>query len=51
MVKKDKWNEYHYPKQIKPTTEGRCPYCHKDVKSLEDHIHDKHRTEKLPKKK
>ena len=38
------------PKYIKPTTEGHCPYCHKAVKSLEHHIHDKHKGEKPLKK-
>ena len=36
---------------IEPTTEGRCPYCHKQVRSLEHHIHDKHKREKLVKKR
>ncbi len=38
-------------KQIKPTTEGKCPFCHKKVQALEAHIHDVHRREKLVKKK
>ena len=37
-------------KYIKPTTKGICPYCQKPVKSLEQHIHDKHKVKK-PKKK
>jgi len=36
---------------IKPTTDGKCPYCHKHVKALEAHIHDEHKNAKLPKKK
>ena len=35
----------------KSTTEGLCPFCHKYVKSLEDHIHDRHRIDKLPEKR
>jgi hypothetical protein len=31
------------PKYIPPTTEGICPFCKKRVKSLENHIHDKHK--------
>ena len=37
-------------KYIKPTTKGKCPYCKKPVKSLEHHIHDKHKEEQLPNK-
>jgi protein-disulfide isomerase len=38
---------WHNPqKDVKGTTEGKCPYCHKKVKSLEKHIHDKHKGEK-----
>jgi len=37
----------HNPKYITPTTEGKCPYCRKHVKSLEAHIKDKHMREKL----
>jgi len=38
---------WHNPsKSIEPKTKGRCPYCHKDVKNLEHHIHDKHKGEK-----
>ena len=29
----------------------KCPYCHKQVKSLEDHIHDEHKGEKVINKK
>lgn len=47
MVKTKK-QLHHLPKFIKPTTIGHCPYCHKPVKSLEDHIHDKHKGEKKP---
>lgn len=36
------------PKYVKLTTEANCPYCHKHVKSLEDHINDKHKGEKPP---
>ena len=42
---------HNQPKYIKPTTEGYCPYCDKHVKSLEAHIHDTHKGEKLPKKR
>ena len=35
------------PKQVKRSTEGTCPYCHKHVQALELHIHDKHLREKL----
>ena len=39
---------WHNPaKHIDPTTEGKCPYCKKHVQALEDHIHDKHKGEKL----
>ena len=49
MVKSKRgWN--NPPKYVEPTTEGHCPYCHKQVKSLEHHIHDKHKGEKLLKK-
>lgn len=37
---------YGVNKIIPPTTEGKCPYCHEHVKSLENHIHDKHKHEK-----
>ena len=44
--------EWHNPpKYVEPTTEGKCPYCSKHVKSLENHINDKHKGEKLIKKK
>ncbi len=29
-------------KDVKQTTEGKCPYCKKNVKALEAHIHDRH---------
>ena len=29
----------------------KCPYCSKHVKSLEGHVHDKHKKEKLIRKK
>jgi len=45
--KKKGWR--NQPKYIEPTTKGNCPYCHKPVKSLEHHIHDKHKGEKLNK--
>lgn len=38
------------PAYIEPTTKGRCPYCHKFVKSLEHHIKAKHKREKLIKR-
>lgn len=39
------------PKNMKTTTEGHCPYCHKPVKAVENHIHDCHKGEKIPIKK
>ncbi|MFH1063602.1 MAG: hypothetical protein V1729_00815 [Candidatus Woesearchaeota archaeon] len=33
-------------KWVEPTTEGKCKYCNKTVKSLETHIHDKHKGKK-----
>ncbi len=43
---------WHNPsKYIYAPEEGKCQYCNKHVKSLKDHVHDKHRTEKLVKKK
>ena len=36
-----------FPKVLEKTTEGKCEYCNKRVKSLEAHIHDKHKGEKL----
>ena len=43
---------WHNPaKVVKQTTEGKCPYCNNHVKSLENHIHDKHKREKLIRKK
>lgn len=39
------------PKQMPESTEGRCPHCHKHVKSLELHIHDKHLGEKPVKRR
>ncbi|MBU2561926.1 MAG: hypothetical protein KKD17_06530 [Nanoarchaeota archaeon] len=50
MVKSERgW--HNPPKYVKPTTEGKCPYCKKHVKALEKHIHDKHKGEKLTKKR
>ena len=44
--------EWHNPpKYVEPTTEGKCPYCHRHVQSLEAHINDKHKGEKLVKRK
>ena len=44
--------EWHNPpKYIKPSIEGKCPYCKNSVKSLEAHIHDTHKGEKISKKK
>ena len=34
-------------KFIEPSTEAKCPYCNKFVKSLESHIKSKHLREKL----
>ena len=34
-------------KYLEPTIEGKCPYCHKHVKSLSNHIHAKHKGERL----
>ena len=43
---------WHNPaKQMEAHKEGKCPYCKKHVKSLNDHIHDKHRTEKQVRKR
>ncbi|MDP3765516.1 MAG: hypothetical protein Q8R04_03305 [Nanoarchaeota archaeon] len=43
---------WHNPsKYIELTTEGKCPFCHKHVKSLKNHTHDKHKLEKSSKKK
>ena len=43
---------WHNPsKHIEQKTEGKCPYCNKHVKFLESHISDKHKREKLVKKK
>jgi len=39
------------PKQIEKHEEGKCPYCRKHVKSLESHMHDKHKSEKLIREK
>lgn len=50
MVKK-KRDWHNQPKYIKPTTEGKCPYCKNFVKSLEAHIHDAHKGEKMIKGK
>ncbi len=44
---KSKRGWHTQPKYVNPTTEGKCPYCKKYVKSLEDHIHDKHKEEKF----
>ena len=42
---------WHNPaKYVEPTTEGRCPYCHKTVKSVEHHIKSKHKGKKLVKR-
>lgn len=38
------------PKEVEPTTEGQCPYCHKHVKALEAHIEAKHKGQKLMKR-
>lgn len=45
MVKKRGW--WNPAKYIQRSTKGRCPYCHKPVKSLEAHIKSKHKGEKL----
>jgi hypothetical protein len=39
----------HRQKFHEKTTVGHCPYCNKPVKSLEAHVHDKHRTAKKKK--
>ncbi|MBI2147577.1 hypothetical protein HYU19_03800 [Candidatus Woesearchaeota archaeon] len=41
---------HNIPKYMKPTTEGSCSYCHKHVKALEKHLHDKHKAEMKRKK-
>lgn len=44
--------EWHNPaKYVEGTTEGKCPYCKKTVKSLENHIHDHHKGRKGAKEK
>jgi hypothetical protein len=48
MTQKRGWG--NPAKQVEPTTEGKCPYCHKNVKCLESHIHDEHKGEKPVKK-
>ncbi|MEK6892341.1 MAG: hypothetical protein AABX25_04095 [Nanoarchaeota archaeon] len=43
---------WHNPaKCLEAPEEGRCPHCNKHVKSLKDHVHDKHKLEKITKKK
>lgn len=42
--------KYSQAKYVRKTTEGRCPYCHKTVQSLEAHMKIKHKGEKLIKK-
>ena len=43
---------WHNPsKYLEAPKEGKCPYCSKRVKSLNEHLHDKHRLEKPIKKK
>jgi len=39
--KEEKW-----PKYIPEHTEGKCPYCKKQVKNIEAHVKDKHLSEK-----
>jgi len=36
-----------FAKFVDPSTEGKCPYCKKHVKSLEAHVKAKHKGEKL----
>ncbi|MBI2134420.1 hypothetical protein HYU09_00375 [Candidatus Woesearchaeota archaeon] len=39
---------WHNPAKLNdPSTEGKCPYCRKYVKSLEAHFRSKHKNEKL----
>ncbi|MBU0536272.1 MAG: hypothetical protein KKE20_04865 [Nanoarchaeota archaeon] len=38
------------PRYVSKTTDGKCPYCNKHVKSLENHIHDEHKGKKLIKR-
>ena len=45
MTEKRGWK--NPAKYIEKTTVGRCPYCRKPTKSLEDHIRKKHLGEKL----
>ena len=33
------------PKYIEPSTEGKCPYCHKRVENIESHKKTKHKEE------
>ncbi len=37
------------PKYVKPTREGSCPHCHKRVKAIDQHVHNKHKGQKMPK--
>ncbi|MBI1970325.1 hypothetical protein HYS47_01115 [Candidatus Woesearchaeota archaeon] len=48
FVTNKNWHEQ--PKYVKPTTEGKCKFCHKHVKALEQHMHDKHKGKKPIKK-
>ena len=43
--------KYSQSKEIERTTVGSCPYCHKNVKALEAHVRDKHRKQKLIKRR
>ena len=36
--------------EITRNTNGKCPYCKKEVASLKDHLHDKHLGKKAIKK-
>jgi hypothetical protein len=51
MSRKSKKGWANPSKIVEKTSEGRCPYCHKAVKSLEHHIKSKHRLAKLIKRK
>lgn len=39
------------PRYVKPTEAGKCPHCHKNVKAVEQHVHDQHKGEKILKKR
>jgi phage FluMu protein Com len=44
--KEQHWEEPWPRKQILKHTEGKCPYCKKHSKNLEEHIKSGHKSEK-----